>query len=383
MSIQTTEYYDEFLRYHKMAKIQQAECNLGGVPHLKGSVKDQLMRHVTLYDVVERKYAGFTQLILDMWYGDSKSHPYYGRFHDIRAPIVKNFRGWRAKRTLPEMLYVFMIHRLTGSAINYAKQPSGYHNTVLPEFYQADTIERMARLFRYHPWPKYTSVGYQFPAFPKPGDGFLRGGDYFITLMVPTIVRELANWLERGVKKDLREVGQWLFDWNARHGLRAYKFQYAAFIADIADFYPKYVNTMSPFYYGSNAVECIGYMAKPTGKLRGEKFLDTVMERAEKDTGYAAYNIEDQMCDCIRWVENYVRPGHSYSHINRDEIWSSHRIVDHPFGRQKPMLQLGLVKSFNQIDKHPSDDFVLAQAGWTIERYKQEVLTLMKGKTYD
>ena len=379
MSITTTQYYDEFLRYHQMAKTQQAECNFGGQPHLKGTVKDPLMRNVTLYDVVERKYAGFTQVLLDMWYGDAKAHPYHGRFHDVRAPIAKNFKGWRAKRSLPEMLYVFMIHRLTGSAINYAKQPSGYHNTMLPELYKAETIEQMAKVFIEYPTPKYTSVGYQFPAFPKPEGNFVRGGDFFIVKMVPKLVRELATWLEKGGKKDLREVGDWLFAWNAKHGLRAYKFQYAAFIADIADFYPQYVNTMSPFYYGSNAIECISYMATPSGKVRGEKFLDAVMERAEKDTGYTAYNLEDQMCDCIRWIENYIRPGHDYDHLDRDVIWSSHKITDHPFGRQKPMLQLGLVQSFNSIDKHPSDDFVLQQAGWTVDRYKAEVINLKKG----
>lgn len=371
--IQTTQYYDEFLRYHKMAKTQQEECNLGGILHSKGSVKDQLMRNVTLYDVVDRKYAGFTQILLDIWYGNTKAHPYHGKFHDTRAEIAKNFTGWRAKRTLPEILYVFMVHRLAGSGINYAKQPSGYHNTALPDFYKAETIDQMGKLFMAHKGPNYTSVGYQFPAFPKPVGDFVRGGDYFIVKMLPKLVKELANWLEKGGKKDLREVGSWLFAWNTKHGLRAYKFQYAAFIADIADFYPQYVNKMSPFYYGSNAIECINYMATPSGKLRGEKFLDAVMERAESDTGFSAYNIEDQMCDCIRWIENYIRPGHDYNHLDRDAIWSSHKIIDHPFGRQKPMLELGLVQSFNSIDKHPSDDYVLRTSGWDIDRYKSEV----------
>lgn len=373
MSLELTEYYYEFLRYSKMAALQQKESNIGLLPHKIGNVDDDLMRNVTLYDVVERKYAGFTQIILDIWYGHTKAHPYYDKLHEIRLPIAKNFKGWRAKRSLPEMLYLFLIHRLTGSAINYAKQPSGYHNTVLPGFYQAGSIEDMAKIFMEHHKPKYTSVGYQFPAFPKPEKGFARGGDYFIVHFLPRLVRELSEWLEKGGKKDLREVGSWMFNWNKSNGLRAYKFQYAALIADIADFYPKYVNVMSPFYYGTNAIECIKYMAKPTKGLRGEQFLDAVMLQAEKDTGYSAYNIEDQMCDCIRWVENYVQPGHDYNHLDRDKIWSSHKIKDHPFGRQKPMLKLGLVKSFNNLDRHPADDFVLKTAGWSVEKYKTEV----------
>jgi len=110
--------------------------------------------------------------------------------------------------------------------------------------------------------------------------------------------------------------------------------------------------------------------------MKGEKFLDAVMERAEKDTGFTAYNIEDQMCDCIRWIENYIKPGDAYTNLNRDKIWSSHKIVDHPFGRQKPMLDLGLIKSFNELDKHPSDDFVLKNNNMSVQNYKKEVKNL-------
>ena len=371
--IETTQYYDEFLRYHEMAKTQQIESNLGTIPHKEGSVKDPLMQEVTLYDVVNRKYAGFTQILLDIWYGDTEEHPYAKHLHIIRKPIASNFTGWREKQSLEEMLFVFLVHRLTGSAINYAKQPSGYHNTVLPAFYTCNNIDEMTKAFMQHQGSKYTSVGYQFPAFPKPSKDYVRGGDYFIVEMLPDLAKNLANYLSIGQKKDLREVGQWMFNWNASKGIRAYKFQYAAVIADIADFYPELVNTASPFYYGTNAVECINYMAKPTKKMPSLDFLDKVMERAEKDTGFNAYDIEDQMCDTIRWIENYIRPGHDYNHLNRDQVWSTHKIKDHPFGRQKPMLDLGLIGSFNELDKHPSDDFVIKQAGWTVEQYKQAV----------
>jgi len=376
MTIETTQYYDEFLRYHEMAKRQQFESNLGRVSHINSSVQDDLMKNVTLYDVVERKYAGFTQVLLDMRYGLTEEHPYYNNMQNERIDIAKNFTGWYKKRSLPEMLYVFMIHRLTGSGINYAKQPSGYYNTVMPELYKAQTIQEMSDVFLQHKPSKYTSCGYQFPAFPKPEKGFVRGGDYFIVRILPKLIDDFAPWLINGNKKDLREVGEYLFEWNRKHGLRAYKFQYAAFIADIADFYPEYVNTMSPFYYGTNAVECISYMGIQTSKMKGEKFLDAVMERAEKDTGFTAYNIEDQMCDCIRWIENYIKPGDAYTNLNRDKIWSSHKIVDHPFGRQKPMLDLGLIKSFNELDKHPSDDFVLKNNNMSVQNYKKEVKNL-------
>jgi hypothetical protein len=376
MSIVTTKYYDEFLRYSKMAAVQQAECNLGIIPHDQGTVKDPLMCNVKLYDVVERKYAGFTQLMLDVWYGNHQDHPYSMQLHDVRKPICEKFNGWRIKRTLPEMLYVFLVHRLAGSAINYSKSPSGYHNTVIPEFYQAETIKQMAQIIKNYKYPKYTSIGYQFPAFPKPSLDYIRGGDYFMCEILPELVQPLAEWLAKGEKKDLREIGSWMFAWNRDQGLRAYKFQYAAFISDIADFYPEYVNVNSPFYYGTNAVECIKYMVEPGSKLRGELVLDAVMEKAVSDTGYSAYNVEDQMCDAIRWIENYIRPGSDYDHLNYDEIWSSSTINDHPFGRQKNMLKLGLIDTFNGLGKHPSDDYVLSKAGMSVPEYKRLVSEL-------
>jgi hypothetical protein len=230
----------------------------------------------------------------------------------------------------------------------------------------------MVKLIKGFNTPKYTSIGYQFPAFPKPNKEYKRGGDYFICEVLPKLCKDLANYLEKGGKKELREIGEWLFDWNKKQGLRAYKFQYAAFISDICDFMPQYVDPFSHFYYGSNALECMKYMIEP-GQTKGQKALDLLMEKAVSDTGYAPYNLEDQMCDCIRWIENYIRPGHDYDHLCRDSIWSTHKIHDHPYGRQKQMLELGLIKSFNDINQHPSDDYILKLAGLTIEQYQQQL----------
>jgi hypothetical protein len=40
------------------------------------------------------------------------------------------------------------------------------------------------------------------------------------------------------------------------------------------------------------------------------------------------------------------------------------------------MLDLGLVKTFNGMTAHPSDDAVLKKAGVTVEQYKQMVSQL-------
>ena len=402
MQIKTTRYYDEFLRYFDLALKQQELSNLGHIPHHESDVNDELMHHIELYDVVERKFAGFSAIINDCFYGWTEDHPYWSRMNaglytPQRFEVANNWTGKRNVFGLEEWLYVFILHRVCGSAINYATKPSGYHNTILFHLHECDTIEQMCEVIKQHPDPFYTSVGYQFPAFPKPPqpklaeDSFIgmagfskpeyvykRGGDYFLCEFAPRLARDMADYLRQGGKKDLRQLGQWMFDWNAANGLRAYRFQYAAVIADVADWYPEYINRESMFYYGTNAVECIGYLADPIngGGKKSEEFLDAVMNKIYEDTGSLPYNAEDVACDYIRWIENYLRPGADYGHINMDTLWNSSSIKDHPFGRQKAMLDLGLIETFNGMTSFPSDDKIIAAAGLTIEEYKNMVKTL-------
>jgi hypothetical protein len=377
--IETNQYYDEFIRYFDLAKDQQVKCNLGTTAYLESDMGDDLMEHVELYDVVERKFAGFSQIVNDVFYGWTEEHPYWHKMSKgihtrQRELVAKEWTGKHSDFKLPEWLYVFILHRVTGSGINYATKPSGYHNTILFNLYQSKNIEEMVKLLNHYPNSFYTSVGYQFPSFPKVKPPYKRAGDYYLSEFAPRLARDLAEWLESGPKRALREIGEFMLDWNTKNGLKRYQFQYAAVVADIADWYPQYVIKDSMFYYGSNAVECISYLAKPTKKMKTEEFLDKVMEKIYEDTGSYPYNAEDVACDYIRWIENYVRPGADYNHLCRDTIFSSCKIKDHPYGRQKAMLDLGLIDTFNKLTVHPSDDYVLRNAGVSVEDYKKKVL---------
>ncbi len=381
MGIEPTKYYENYLKYHKLAEKQQKDCNLGHIPHEEWDGGDDLMCKVQLYDVVERKYAGFSQMVNDIFYADTDDHPYIEKIRNGTASKQRLALApmWRDKHNdfgLAEWLYIFMVHRLTGSAINYAQKPSGYHNSIVPHFYKDKTIEEMVtRINSGKHDPFYTSIGYQFPAFPKPpaGSEYKRNGDYFMSELLPRMMREFANWLEQGGKREIREIGNWLFDWNVQNGCRKFKFQYAAFISDICDWYPQYVVRESMFYYGTNAVECIKYMAKPTSRMNKEKFMDEVMEMVYRDTGAVPYNAEDVMCDSIRWIENYIRPGEMYDHLDFNKVWGTSDIIDHPCGRQKMMLDLGLVDDFNTFKSFPSDTKVLDMNNITVEDYKHRV----------
>lgn len=368
-ALNTTKYYEEFLRYAEMSKWQHHNCNLGIIPYDQTPYDDDLIKQVHLYDVCERKYAGFSRLLLDMWYNE-ESHPYSHKMNDERKQLVNklDFEFW----TLEEWLYVFMVHRLTGSGINYAKNPSGYHNSILLHFSECDNIQDMCDVIENHEGPMFTSSGYQIAPFPKPQDGFSKGGVWFLCKVLPNLVVRLADFLTKGDKRDFRTIKAWLEKYNQDLGFRVFRFQYGAFIADIADFFPEYVKLDSHFFYGKNATECLEYLAvKPKG-MNKLKFLDTVMDKIVEDTGALPYNAEDIACDAIRWIENYINPKLDYSHLCLDTTWSSHTIEDHPFGRQKGMLELGLVDTFNG-SSHPSDDKVLNNNFMSIEEYQNAI----------
>jgi hypothetical protein len=381
MILEPTKYWPEFLRYFSMAETQQTKCNLSTTLHPESGVGDALMEQVHLYDVVERKYAGFSQIVNDCFYGWTNDHPYWFQMESGKASMQREIvaKAWSNKRfsfDLAEWIYVFLVHRLTGSGINYSKKPSGYNNTVLFDLHEGKNIHEMTEIIANYMAPMYTSVGYQFPSFPKVPKNltYRRGGDYFLCVYAPVLAKQIARFLEsRRGRIPMRDIGDMMFAWNVENGLRAYRFQYAAFIADLADWFPIFIDRESMFYYGSNARECIKYLfKKPTG-TNEDVFLDAVMTKIYEETGSFPYNAEDCACDFIRWCESYVRPGGDYDHVDRDKVFSTMSIKDHPFGRQKIMLNLGLVDSFNKIAVHPSDDYVISRAGLSVLEYKSMV----------
>ena len=94
-----TKYYYDFLKYFELAKDQQEKCNVPNfMTHAESGMNDDLMENVELYDVVERKYAGFSQIVNDIFYGWTDKHPYWermkaGKATSQRELIAKNWTG--------------------------------------------------------------------------------------------------------------------------------------------------------------------------------------------------------------------------------------------------------------------------------------------------
>lgn len=308
----TTRYYDDFLLYYEKAKILQ-QTNLGQLP-LGTKSGDPLMDNITIYDTVNRAFAGFSNAIQQLWYGSNnpKKHQTvdaYDGLHEI----------WERST----WIYVFLVHRLTGSGASF-QHDHGFRNTILPTLAErCNDIDSMVDTIKQWNKPMYTTIGNQTPAFPKPVAGYLAGGKYYMCEYSPSMSREIMNWLNKtklsGGKTTIRQVVDWCLDWNTEHGFKRFKFAFTAFAMDLAEYMPDLVDPTSHANYGKNALESLDLMYTPeTGRPRNAAFYDKSMDHLCDAVEGLPYDVEDVLCDFVRAQENYIPKG--YGHLGLDQI---------------------------------------------------------------
>ena len=340
--IKTNKYFEDFLRYYGLAKKVQNECNLGGNPYV-GSCGDDLIEQVTIYDTVERRHAGFQNMIQDLWLGSAA--PKYYKWDEDHKKRNDSYDKLHDRFGREEWLYLFLTHRITGSGASF-EADHGYRNTILPRMVLPNISHagHMQTFIRFHKEAMYTSIGNQIPPFPKPKMGYKTGGKVFFGQYSIPLVRDVWTFIDSvnnsGRKANIREIVDFMCDWNREHDMKRFHFQYTAVAADLADYYPNLVDESSHMYYGKNAKEAMDLFAEKLGKVSKARYYDLVMEEAQKSTGGHPKDLEDVMCDYIRYVENYIPDNKqkTYAHLDRTKVWNSSLIVDHPKGRQKWML---------------------------------------------
>ena len=78
---------------------------------------------------------------------------------------------------------------------------------------------------------------------------------------------------------------------------------------DNSDYFPEYTDIDSHTYLGNNAVRC---MAKLSKGWKADPFMDLLRER----TGGRPKDLEDVMCDFVRFGQNYVPRGNgTFDHV--------------------------------------------------------------------
>lgn len=279
--------------YYPRAKWLQDNVNLGSLdykgPEANSIVNDELMQNIEIYDCYTRNAAGFSNVLQDLWCG---SFTPKWRWQDEKRRALSKSNDTIAW-DMYTWLYVFMCHRITGSGASFVED-HGYRNNLMQYWGKYSDIEGMIADLKYHKsigQPMFTSVGNQPPS-PRKGVSNLD----FMVYELPQLIERVANFITQK-KRSHKEVVDFLNDYNISQGHRRFNFAYTAFSLDLSDYYPQYVDEDSHTYLGNNAIRCM----KRFGGTNGDKFMDLLRDK----TGGKPKDLEDVMCDFVRFGQNY------------------------------------------------------------------------------
>lgn len=340
-----TDYYLDFLQYYNRAYVLQNLVNLGNMrPHYL--IDDNLMCSVSIYDTVKRRHAGFSNVLEDVWFGSDA--PKYFKWDKQHKEFCRRCNHLRATLTFKDWAYLFMVHRLTGSGASFEKD-HGYRNSIIPYIVNFHTMEGMRKCIQGWNKPMFTSIGNQIPMFPKKSQWkptkfkYETAGKYYICEELPKIITKLHYWLKTSDSPvGIRDVVDWLCNEHEQLGFKKFHFQFTAFAADLADYMPEHVLEGSMMYYGKNAKKAMDLLVdRKESKCKTKAaFYDFVMSMLVEDTGNFPKDLEDVLCDYIRYVENYIPESKekTYEGLDRRSVFNNSMIKNHPVGRQRWML---------------------------------------------
>ena len=291
--------------YYPKAGWLQDNVNWGPLdyegPEANKIINDPLMQKIDIYDCKTRNAAGFSNVLQDLRFG-SKTPKWRWQKEERRKISASNDEiSW----PIVTWLYVFMCHRITGSGASF-ENDHGYRNNIIQHWGKHRDIKDMAEdLVETKASGKamFTSIGNQPPA-PKKGTSNVD----FMVKELPDLMNRLTDFIlikRRGHK----EIVDFLNEHNKKAGHRKFNFQYAAFSMDCSDYFPEHADVDSHTYLGNNAVRC---MKKLSSGWKDDNFMDLLRER----TGGKPKDLEDVMCDFVRFGQNYVPRGNgTFDHI--------------------------------------------------------------------
>ena len=364
-----TQYYADFIEYYKKAiQLQRRNLGLSFEP-----IDDDLMNAVTIYDTVNRRYAGFSKVLEDLHYG-----PEPIKYREARTKKAYSFdhAQWQ---------FIHLVHRITGSGASFEKD-HGYRNTIVFELADAlelggfDLAKEVVRKWDRESKAIFTSIGNQIPPFNKPNPPYTRGGIEYLCEHADKIAISYAAWLESQAKSTnrlgqvgIREAVDYVLDLQSSMGLKRYAFVLTAFVMDTAEYFPYLVDPASHCYYGKNCQECLDLVGEIDGrkeigydlimesmcndvegfasqfvhdrKLLGQPTPDILplvanVNRTEPALSARPYDVEDVACDYIRFIENHIPDNKlgSYRHLDPKKVFHNSLVKNHPKGRQAWIL---------------------------------------------
>ena len=291
--------------YYPKAGWLQDNVNWGPLdyegPEANKIINDPLLQKIDIYDCKTRNAAGFSNVLQDLRFG-SKTPKWRWQKEDRRKISASNDDiSW----SIETWLYAFLCHRITGSGASF-ENDHGYRNNIIQHWSKHRDIKDMAEDLvetKASGRPMFTSIGNQPPA-PKKGVSNVD----FMANELPEVINKFTDFLllkRRGHK----EIVDHLNEHNKKAGHRKFNFQYAAFSMDCSDYFPENADVDSHTYLGNNAVRCMKKLSKG---WKDDDFMDLLREK----TGGKPKDLEDVMCDFVRFGQNYVPRGNgTFDHI--------------------------------------------------------------------
>ncbi len=266
---------------------------------LKNMVNDDLIFHVPIYDMLDRKYAAFSSFpeALKMRERDPKGYGIKYKDHKLEY----GFDHFMC-------LYLF---RLCGSGINYKPGSHGFGN-----FWVCNEI--LNGKYKHQDWlnsiPEFRfsdNKGYLLPQFSIGLRNFIQNYSknlveflYILLLNKKMTIIEFVN------------IGN---KWMNDNGFKKTTFVLSAFAADVAEYYPNMIDPWSMIYAGTNAKRCIRAIFGKTNEFKAIEFLSARYNAPP-------YSVEDsRLCDPVRYFEEYQSKYHIEK--NNNVIYKNNSIL--------------------------------------------------------
>lgn len=322
-----TSYFFEALDYVRKARILQ-DASIAG--RIVPKVGDPLMEAIPIYNTVRRRYAGFSNVPEFLWYGDKAPKRYLHSHLGRETP----YRPWRQESKMPgglvDWLYVTLVHRVTGSGASF-EADHGFRNNRVLEMASMKHLRYMKDFIADYDGPIFTSIGNQIPPFPKCG-----GREYLRTIapeFVNMMYAAMLTWANQ--HKDpmpIKTAVDMALKFHKALGCKQFKFVITAWVMDMAEYLPKYVDPNSDCYHGKNAMEAIEICFDVN--MKKQELYDKATRLFADISGTYPMDVEDASpgCDLVRWIENYV-PKKGFEHVIENDIYNGSNLT-WPHGRQ-------------------------------------------------
>ena len=267
-------------------------------------IDDDLIRHVPIYDMLDRRYAAFSSLLEAVMRPDDDPKGNSDYFPSIELQPK-------------DSIALFYLFRLCGSGINYVpkenKKPFGSHG--FGNFWVVDLLREgvekhdiWIEQLDNHVGPFTDNKGYLLPQFKF--DGMTSG---HLKHFIMNHAAELIDYIYEVVRDGttIIEAVDACNDWLKMMGFKRQNFVLSATMADIAEYYPGFIDPNSMIYAGTNAKKCIRAIFTKTGRCSTVEFESQCIRFLSNRYGCTPYSAEDsRLCDVVRYFQEYQSKHH-------------------------------------------------------------------------